>query len=241
VLHQPLGRIDPQEAEQPLDLLVGPLQQVFVAHFGVVWPEQSRAVFDGSAHKESPVAGRLPQPHLGEHALLRPFLRVLTQSLALRQFLGREPVEVAPVGAAPPTVNGGDRPVPAVPYYVNDPGPWIHGTYFPHEPFVRERRLVPDKPLAGLGELFREKVLRGQAHKGVQVLVGISIPAPHRAFDPESQVLGVGQGVVEGARDGPVVRGVEIRPPPARGEKAPLTLAQHLRVGVQDLGQPPRP
>src|SRR5215212_5736909 len=69
VLNQRLICVDPEEAEQPLDLLVGMLQQVFVTHFRIVVPEQSGSVFDGPAYKESPVAGRLPQPHLGEHAL----------------------------------------------------------------------------------------------------------------------------------------------------------------------------
>src|ERR671911_1302611 len=40
VLDEPLIRIDPEEAEQPLDLLVGTHQQVFVAHLGVAVPEQ---------------------------------------------------------------------------------------------------------------------------------------------------------------------------------------------------------
>jgi hypothetical protein len=92
---------------------------------------------------------------------LRPFLLALTQSPALRQILRREPVDVALAGAAPPAVHGGDRPVPTVPYNVDNPGSRIHGTHFPHEPFVHERRLVPDKPLAALGELFREEILRG--------------------------------------------------------------------------------
>ena len=138
---------------------------------------------------------------LGEHARLRSLPLALAQGLALRQLLGREPVEVALAGAAPPAVHGGDRPVPAVPYDVDDPGLWIHGADLPHELFVQERRLVPDELLAGLREPCGEEVLRGQTHQGVHVLVGISIPAPHRALDPQPQVLGVGQGVVEGARE----------------------------------------
>src|SRR5215203_5173461 len=187
VLHQPLVCVDPEEAEQPLYLFVGTLQQVFVAHLGIAVPEQSRAVFDGPAHKESPVPGRLPQPLLCKRARRLP--PPLAQSLTPCQFLGRESVEVALAGAAPPTVHGGDRPVPAIPYDVDHPGPWVHGADLLHESFVQERRLIPDEPLVGLRELGGEKVLCGQTHQGVYVLVGISIPAPHRAFDPEPQVL----------------------------------------------------
>src|SRR5215216_3866942 len=187
VLHQPLVCVDPEETEQPLDLFVGVLQQVFVAHFRIAVPEQSRSIFDGPAHKESPVPGRLPQPLLCKRARRLP--PPLAQSLTPCQFLGRESVEVALAGAAPPTVHGGDRPVPAVPYDVDDPGPWIDGADLLHEPFVQERRFVPDEPLVGLREPGCEEVLCGQTHQGVYVLVGISIPAPHRAFDPEPQVL----------------------------------------------------
>src|SRR5918992_1359819 len=187
VLDEPLVRVDPEEAEQSLDFLVGTHEQVFVAHLGVIRPEQSRAVFGGPAHKESPVPGCLPQPLLCKRARRLP--PPCAQSLAPCQFLGREPVEVALAGAAPPAVHGGDRPIPAVPYDVDDPGPWIHGADLPYEPFVQEGRLVPDETLAGLRELGGEEVLCGQTHQGVQVLVGISIPAPHRAFDPEPQVL----------------------------------------------------
>src|SRR5215216_917670 len=186
VLHQPLVCVDPEEVEQPLDLFVGTHEQVFVAHLGVIRPEQSRSVFDGPAHKESPVPGRLPQPPLCKRVRRLP---PLAQSVTPRQFLGRESVVVALGGAAPPTVHGGDRPVPAVPYDVDDPRPWINDVDLLHEPFVQEGRLVPDEPLACLRELGGEEVLRGQTHQGVYVLVGISIPAPHRAFDPEPQVL----------------------------------------------------
>src|SRR5215207_2304976 len=187
VLHQPLLCVDPEEAEQSLDLFVGTHEQVFIAHLGVAVSEQGGAIFDGPAHKESPVPGRLPQPLLCKRARRLP--PPLVQSLTPYQFLGRESVEVALAGAAPPTVHGGDRPVPAVPYDVDDPGSWIHGADLLHEPFVQEGRLVPDEPLAALRELGGEEVLCGQTHESVYVLVGISIPAPHRAFDPESQVL----------------------------------------------------
>src|SRR5215210_5876720 len=238
VLHHALLCIDPEKRKQPAHLHLRTLQQVFVAHLRVAVSEQSRSVFDGPAHEESPVACRLPQPLRGEYARLRRSPGILAQSLAFGKFLGGEPVEVALAGAAPSAVQGGDRSIPAVPYDVDHPGPGIYGADLPHEPFVQERRLVADEPLAAPGERGGEEVLCGQAHQGDQVLVGVSIPAPHGAFDPQPQVLGVGQGVVERAREGLFVCGVEVSAPPARGEKASLTLAQYLGMGVQDLHQP---
>src|SRR5215207_7254824 len=44
VLDEPLIRIDPEEAEQSLDFLVGALQQVFVAHFRIAVSEQGGSV-----------------------------------------------------------------------------------------------------------------------------------------------------------------------------------------------------
>src|SRR5215216_1643005 len=50
VLHQRLLCINPEEAEQSLDLLVGAHEQVFVAHFCIAVPEQGWSVLDGLAH-----------------------------------------------------------------------------------------------------------------------------------------------------------------------------------------------
>src|SRR5919107_2260263 len=97
VLNKRLVCVDPEEAEQPLDLLVGVLQQVFVTHFRVAIPEQDGSVLDGLTHPEGPVLGGFPQRLLGEHSLanLRQLLRASAVGLAFGQFLGREPVRAA--------------------------------------------------------------------------------------------------------------------------------------------------
>src|SRR5215210_9525588 len=123
VLHQPLVCVDPEEAEQPLELFVGTHEQVFVAHFRIAVPEQGGSVLDGLAHPEGPVLGGFPQRLLGEHPLasLCEFPRAPAVSLAPRQLLRREPVRAAPLGAVALLVYEGDRLVSAVPYYVDHP------------------------------------------------------------------------------------------------------------------------
>src|SRR5215210_3250562 len=117
VLHHALLCIDPEKRKQPPHLHLRTLQQVFVAHLRVAVCEQSRSVFNGPAHPEIPVLGGFPQRLLGEHSLfgLGEFLRAPAVGFALGQFLGREPVCAAPLGAVALLVYEGDRLVPAVP------------------------------------------------------------------------------------------------------------------------------
>src|SRR5918993_16590 len=234
MLHQLLVRIHPQETEQPPDLLVGPLQQVFVAHLRVAVSEQGRSVLGGPAHPEGPVLGGFPQRLLGEHpfAPLREFPGAPAVSLAPRQLLGREPVRAAPVGAVALLVYEGDRLVPAVPYDVDHPRFRVDLVYLLHELRAEKGCLVSDHLLAALGELFGEEVVRGQPDEIPDMLVGISIPAPHRAFDPEPQVLGAEQRVVQRAG---LLLGLRLGqdfPPVLLAEEPALALAEYFGMGV---------
>src|SRR5215207_7383355 len=127
VIHQRLVRVDPEEAQQPPYLLVGTIQQVFVAHLRIAVSEQGGAVLDGVADPEGPVLGGFPQRLLGEHPLAAhcEFPGAPAVGFALCQLLGREPVRAAPLGAVALLVDEGDRLVPAVPDYVDHPRLWV--------------------------------------------------------------------------------------------------------------------
>src|SRR5918994_6526517 len=201
VLHQSLLCIDPEEAQQPFDFLVGVLQQVFVAHLRIAVPEQGGSVLDGLAHPEGPVLGGFPQRLLGEHPLasLREFLGPPAVGLASCQLFGREPVRTAPLGAVALLVYEGDRLVPAVSDYVDHPGLRIDLVDLLDELRAQQRRLVSHEPLTAPGEPLVEEVVRRQAQQGLQVLVRVAVSAPHRALDPQPQVFGAQQRVVERA------------------------------------------
>src|SRR5918997_2375700 len=239
-LHHGFLCIDPEEPEQSLYLPVRTLQQVFVAHLRVAVPEQGRSVFDGPAHPEVPVLGGFPQRLLGEHPLsiLGEFLRAPAVGLAPGQFLGREPVRAAPLGAVALLVDEGDRLVSAVSYDVDHPGFGVDLVYLLDEPRAEQGCLVPHDLLAAPGELRGQEIVRGQPDEISYVLVGIPIPAPHGAFDPEPQVLGAEQGVVERAG---LLFGLclgQYFPPVFLAEEPAFTLAEYLGMGVEGLHQP---
>src|SRR5919112_1983445 len=240
VIHQPFLCVDPEEAEQSLHLFVGTHEQVFVAHLGVAVSEQGGAVLDGLAHPQGPVLGGFPERLLGEHPLasLHEFPGAPAVSLALCQLLGREPVSAAPLGAVALLVYEGDCLVPAVPYDVDHPRFRVDLVYFLHELRAQKGCLVSNHLLAALGELFCEEVVRGQPDEIPDMLVGISIPAPHRAFDPEPQVLGAEQRVVQRAG---LLLGLRLGqdfPPVLLAEEPALALAEYLGMGVEGLHQP---
>src|SRR5918995_557291 len=240
VLHQILVCLDPQEGQQPTYLLVGTFQQVFVASLRIAVSEQGGAILDGLANPERPVLGGLPQRLLGEHPLaaLCEFPGAPAVCFALCQLFGREPVRAAPLGAVALLVYEGDRLVSAVPYYVDHPRFRVDLVDLLHEPGAEKGRLVSDHLLAALGELFGEEVVRGQPDEIPDVLVGISVPAPHRAFDPEPQVLGAEQRVVKRAR---LLFGLRLGqdfPPVLLAEEPALALAEYLGMGVEGLHQP---
>src|SRR5215218_8137250 len=233
-LHQPLVCVNPEEAEQSVDLFVGTHQQIFVAHLCVAVSKQGGAVLDGLSHPKGPVLGGFPQRLLGEHPLasLREFPGAPAVGLALCQLLGREPVRAAPLGAVALLVYEGDRLVPAVPYDVDHPRFWVDLVYLLHELRAEKGCLVSDHLLAALGELFGEEVVRGQPDEIPDMLVGISIPAPHRAFDPEPQVLGAEQRVVQRAG---LLLGLRLGqgfPPVLLAEEPALALAEYFGMGV---------
>src|SRR5215210_6249684 len=239
-LHHRLLCIDPQEPEQPPHLNLRTLQQVFVAHLRVAVSEQGRSVFDGPAHPEIPVLGGFPQRLLGEHSLfsLGEFLRAPAVDLAFGKFLGREPVRAAPLGAVALLVNEGDCLVPAVPYDVDHPGFRVDLVYLLDEPRTQQGRLVSHDLLAAPGELCGQEIVCGQPDEIPCVLVGISIPAPHGAFDPEPQVLGAEQGVVQRAGLLFVLCLGQYFPPVLLAEEPAFTLAKYLGMGVEGLHQP---
>src|SRR5215208_625750 len=233
-LHQPLVCVHPQEAEQSVDLLVGTHQQIFVAHLCVAVSKQGGAVLDGLSHPKGPVLGGFPQRLLGEHPLasLREFPGAPAVGLALCQLLGREPVRAAPLGAVALLVYEGDRLVPAVPYDVDHPRFWVDLVYLLHELRAEKGCLVSDYLLAAPGEPFGEEVVRGQPDEIPDMLIGISIPAPHRAFDPEPQVLGAEQRVVQRAG---LLFGLRLGqdfPPVLLAEEPALTLAEYFGMGI---------
>src|SRR5215207_577214 len=154
-LYKRTACIDLQEAEQPLDLLVRTLEQVFVAHFRVGVPEQGRSVLDGLADPEVPVFGGFPERLLGEHTFpgLRELLGAPAVGLALCQLLGREPVRAATFGPVALLVDKGNRLVPAIPYYVDDLRFGVDLVYLLDELRAQQGRLVPNHLLAALGEL----------------------------------------------------------------------------------------
>jgi hypothetical protein len=206
-------------------------------------PTSGWSVLDGPAHPQGPVLGGFPQCLLGEHpfAPLGEFPRAPAVSLAPRQLLRREPVRAAPLGAVALLVDEGDRLVPAVPYDVDHPRFRVDLVDLLHELRAEQGCLVPYHLLTALGELLREEVVCGQPDEIPDVLVGISIPAPHRPFDPEPQVLGAEQRVVQRAG---LLLGLRLGqdfPPVFLAEEPALALAEHFGMGVQGLHQPRGP
>src|ERR671913_2436310 len=240
VLDERLVRVDPEKAEQSLDFLVGALQQVFVAHFRIAVSEQGGSVLDSLAHPDGPVLGGFPQRLLGEHPLasLGEFPGAPAVSFAPGQFLGREPVRAAPLGAVALLVYEGDRLVPAVPDDVDHPGFGVDLVYLLHEPRTEQGCLVAHDLLAAPGKLCGQEIVRGQPDEIPCVLVGVSVPAPHGAFDPEPQVLGAEQGVVQRAG---LLLGLclgQYFPPVLFAEEPAFALAEYLGMGVERLHQP---
>src|SRR5215212_1829888 len=238
--HQRPVCIDHQEAEQSLDLLVRALEQIFVAHFRVGVPEQGRPVLDGLAHPEIPVLGGFPERLLGEHpfAGLGEFLGALAVGLALRQLLGREPVRAAPLRAVALLVDKGDRLVPAVPYYVDHLRFWADLVYLLDKLRAQQGCLVSDDLLAALGELGGEEIVRGQPDEIPDLLVRLAFPGPDGALDPEPQVLGTEQRIVQRAGLLFGLRPGQDLPPVLLAEEPALALAEHFGMGVEGLHQP---
>src|ERR671910_816834 len=91
---------------------------------------------------------------------------------------------------------------------------------------------IPSPFSASSPGLLREEVVRGQPDEIPDVLVGIPIPAPHRAFDPEPQVLGAEQRIVQRAGLLPGLRLGQDFPPVLLAEEPTLALAEYFGMGV---------
>src|SRR5215211_967681 len=237
--HGLLASIGAEETCQPPYLLVGTFQQVLVAYLGVVRSEQGRAVLGGLAHPRVPAPGRPTQPLLGKHARLQELLRVFAVGLAsfeLSWFQDLDPALVR--GAVPHVVQHGDGLIPTVSDDVDDLGLGIDSADLLDEIRAKQRRLVADQLLIGLAEFLHKEVLGRKTGQVVEVFGGVAFPGPDGTLDPQSEVLGVEQRVIEGTGQGPRALGVEVCPPPVGGEKPPFALAQYLGMSVQRPHQP---
>src|SRR5215211_1016139 len=236
--HYLFARPGPEELEQTPEFIFGSLEENLVAHFGIIVPEQDRAVLDGPAHPLTPLRGHLLERVPREHTLAGLSLGVLAVGFTFHR---RPGVLFAGLAEVPGVVHRGDRRVPAVADDVDDSGLGVDLGYLLHGLRGEQRRLVAHHPLAGLGELSYEEVVDGHAGEVVQVLVRVVVPAPDRPLYPEPQVLRVQHRVVERAGRPPGVHPLYGLSSPTSAEKPPLALAEDLRVGVEDPHQPGGP
>src|SRR5215211_452528 len=236
--HYLFARPGPEELEQTPEFIFGSLEENLVSHFGIIVPEQDRAVLDGPAHPLTPLRGHLLERVPREHTLAGLSLGVLAVGFTFHR---RPGVLFAGLAEVPGVVHRGDRRVPAVADDVDDSGLGVDLGYLLHGLRGEQRRLVAHHPLAGLGELSYEEVVDGHAGEVVQVLVRVVVPAPDRPLYPEPQVLRVQHRVVERAGRSPGVQPLYGLFSPAPAEKASLSPAEYLRVRVEHPHQPRGP